>query len=374
VFALIISSLALAAWVLLAFAWGFFWVAGEEPLPERAQPSPVAVVIPARNEAPMIGEALASLLAQDYPGPTHLILVDDNSTDATAAVARQLSPAIDVLPGAPLPPGWTGKMWAVHQGVTHALRRNPEFLLLTDADIVHSPDHLRRLVAAAQAGTLDLVSHMVLLRAQSLAERLAIPAFVFFFFMLYPPRRIAAPRSTVAGAAGGSILLRRTALDRIGGIPAIAHELIDDCALAARIKRSGGRIRLGLTRHTRSIRAYAGPGEIWQMISRTAFTQLRYNWLLLAGTLLGMALLYLAPPALALAAHGLPARLALGAWAVLSVLYLPMLRFYRRSPLCAPLLPAVALFYTAATFYSALQHARGLGGQWKGRAQSHASV
>jgi len=360
----------LGIWIYLAVGRGHFWDAHEAQFPRTSPRLRVAVVIPARNEAKTIGRAVHSLAVQDYQGPMEIVVVDDNSDDGTGAKAARAGARVTVVPGKPLPAGWTGKMWAVAQGVERASASLPDYFLLTDADIVHSRDHLRRLVAAAETRKLDLVSHMVLLRCRSTAERLLIPAFVFFFLMLYPLRWTASRKRRTAGAAGGSILIRRTALERIGGIASIRNELIDDCSLAERVKQSGGQLELGLTRKSRSVRLYAGFGDIWRMISRTAYTQLQHSVLLLAGTVIAMAVIFLMPPVLAVA--GWPA--AFGAWMLMSLLYAPMLVFYRQPVLWAPLLPLVALFYTAATVNSALRTWLGKGGAWKGRIQSSASA
>jgi hopene-associated glycosyltransferase HpnB len=265
--------------------------------------------------------------------------------------------------------GWTGKMWAVAQGVRYAARFDPDYLLLTDADIVHAPDNLAGLAARAEGSGYQLVSYMATLECRTLAERVLIPAFVFFFFLLYPPRWIRNPRRRTAGAAGGCMLVECQALASSGGIEAIGGALIDDCSLAAQIKNAGGRVWLGLSPATHSIRRYGSYGEIGAMISRTAFTQLRHSTLLLLGTTAGLALTCLLPPLVAVAA---PPRAALAgalAWALMSVAYAPMLRFYRQSVFWAPLLPLIATFYLGATVHSAVIYWRGKGGQWKGRVQ-----
>jgi hopene-associated glycosyltransferase HpnB len=271
-----------------------------------------------------------------------------------------------VLGGAPLPAGWTGKLWAVSQGIAQAEALSPDYLLLTDADIVHAPGALETLVVQAEQDGYDLVSRMVALHCESPAERTLIPAFVFFFLLLYPPAWIRNERLRTAGAAGGCILIRRRMLERIGGIARIRGELIDDCALARAVKDKGGRVWLELSSQGRSIREYRTFGEIGAMISRTAFTQLRYSPLLLVATLAGLALTFFAPPVAAI--YGNAAGLA--AWALMAVMYAPALRLYRRSLLWAPLLPLVAAFYAAATIHSAWAWARGAGGMWKGRAQA----
>ena len=365
-----LAALSLAVWIYFLCARGRFWCMREEsPPPLDAGPAPsVVAVVPARNEAASVGQAAGSLAAQQYPGPFSIVLVDDSSDDGTADLARAAAPPgrLRVVAARPLPPGWTGKMWAVAEGVRAA--GECDYLLLTDADIVHRPGNLAGLVARARAGDLDLVSYMARLRCRSAAERALIPAFVFFFFLLYPPAWIADPRKSAAGAAGGCILIRRSALQRIGGIERIRSEVIDDCALARAVKSSGGRIWLELNGAAASLREYGSFAEIGRMISRTAFTQLEYSAWMLAGTVLGLALTYLVPPVLTLlAATGLTRALAAAAWAVMSAVYLPALRYYRRMWLWAPLLPAVALFYSEATVWSAVDYWRGRGGQWKGR-------
>jgi hopene-associated glycosyltransferase HpnB len=328
----------------------------------------VTAVVPARNEADVVGRAVGSLAAQQYAGEFHMILVDDASQDGTAGIALEAAPQLRVVTARPLPPGWTGKMWAVAEGVRAA---DSDYLLLTDADIVHPPEHLAELVARAQQGAYDLVSYMVRLECRTLAEQALIPAFVFFFFLLYPPAWIRDPRRRTAGAAGGCILVRRAALERIGGIASIGGELIDDCALARAVKQSGGRVWLGLSDTAASIRQYRTFGEIGHMISRTAFTQLGYSPLVLAGTVAGLAVTYLAPPLLTFAGpHGAASGMGAIAWLVMTAAYWPAVRYAKRHWFWAPLLPAVALFYLGATLHSALAHWRGRGGMWKGRAQS----
>jgi hopene-associated glycosyltransferase HpnB len=363
---LAIGIFSVAVWVYLLLARGGFW---RIPKPSRVREAAVpahanvVIVIPARDEAASIGQALDSLVDQ-----ASIIVVDDHSSDATADVASRHGAT--VLSSRPLPPGWTGKMWAAAQGVDAALATRPDYVLLTDADIVHAPGNVAGLVARAEAHGFDLVSLMVRLRTESFAERALIPAFVFFFLKLYPPAWIASPRHRTAGAAGGCMLIRRETIERIGGIERIRGELIDDCALARAVKRTGGKVWLGLTRESRSIRAYGGFGEIWRMISRTAFTQLNYSPLLLCGTLAGLALTYLAPPVLALTFSRVAAPLGAAAWLMMSISYAPMLRIYGRSILWAPALPLVALFYAGATIDSAVRYWTGRGGAWKGRTQA----
>jgi hopene-associated glycosyltransferase HpnB len=372
-----------AVWLYLLLARGGFWRVSRAL---RQQPSSGAIatggsggrvvaVVPARNEAAGIGRAVSSLLAQTLAPPLHVIVVDDGSTDGTAEEARRAAEAagagerLTVLRGTALPPGWTGKLWAMSQGVALAAASNPDFLLLTDADIEYAPGEVAALADKAQTEHLDLVSLMVRLSTATFAERCLIPAFVFFFFMLYPPVRVASSRSSIAGAAGGCMLIRPAALARAGGLAAIRGCIIDDCALAAAVKSSGGRIWLGLAQRTRSLRMYGSFGEIGAMISRTAFNQLRHSYPALAATLLGLVVTYLVPPLLLLTRD--PAMMGLGAaaWLLMSACYLPMVRFYRASSVYALSLPAVALFYAAATVHSAIQYTAGRGGRWKGRAQ-----
>ncbi len=350
---MVLGGLSLATWVYLLVGRGGFW--RPRRLPSRKPVTRCTIaVIPARNEAANIRQAVASLVHQ-----AEVVVVDDHSDDDTGRIAREAGAT--VVSAAPLPLGWTGKMWAVHEGVEAALPRNPDYLLLTDADIVHSPANVAELVAQAEAGW-DLVSLMVELRMQTLAERMMMPAFVFFFLMLYPPN------SKTGGAAGGCMLIRPEALQRAGGIEAIRGELIDDCALAAAVRRTGGRVWLGLTRETRSIREYRTFADVWRMISRTAFTQLRYSALLLAATIAGLIVTYLVPPALCFTWLGV------AAWVLTSLTYAPMLRYYGRSLAWAPLLPLVALFYLGATCDSAIRYWLGKGGTWKGRAQAHTAT
>jgi hopene-associated glycosyltransferase HpnB len=274
---------------------------------------------------------------------------------------------LTVIAAKPLPAGWTGKLWALECGLEQARGFEPEYVLFTDADIVHAEDTLSTLVALAQSGGYDLVSFMVKLRCRSFAERALIPAFVYFFFKLYPPRWIEDTRTSVGGAAGGCILMRASALDRFGGVGSIRGELIDDCALARRVKSTGGTICLSLTASSASIRDYKTFGEIRRMISRTAFTQLNYSALLLVGTVIGMVITYVMPPLLLFTGDGAVRMIAGAAYVVMMGSYLPMLRFYGRSPLWALCLPVIAVFYSAASVDSALRHWSGAGGEWKGR-------
>ena len=370
------GAAAAGIWIYLLLGRGGFWRMRDAP-PEGALP-PVApgvvAVIPARNEALLVARAVGSLARQRYPGEFHMVLVDDDSADGTAAAARGAAPAalLDVVRAGRVPAGWTGKLWAASEGIRAARRFQAEYLLLTDADIVHPPENLSALVARAGSRGYDMVSFMATLECRTFAERALIPAFVFFFFMLYPPAWIGGLRRRTAAAAGGWILVRREMLERVGGMAVIRGQGIDDCALARAVRRQGGRVWLGLSAGTRSVRGYATWGEIGRMISRTAFAQLHHSVLLLIGTVLGLVLTYLVPPVLALAAPAPAAALGAGGWLLMSIAYFPALRFYRRSPLWAPLLPAIAAFYLGATIHSAVCYWRGAGGAWKGRVQDGA--
>ena len=381
-----------ATWLYLLAGRGGFWRARGRldggPTATRSDWPAVAAVVPARDEAEVIGASLASVLTQDYPGPFAVVLVDDHSTDGTAAAAGRAARSVGraerlgVVRAHPLPVGWSGKLWALSEGVAaaDALAPGARYLWFSDADIVHDPANLRRLVAEAEDGDRDLVSLMVLLSARGFWERLLVPAFVFFFQKLYPFAWVADPGRRTAAAAGGCILLRRVALANAGGLAPIRGALIDDCALARRIKDvgrpgGGGRLRLCLTRSARSVRPYRGLGGVWHMVARTAYAQLRHSPALLAGAVAGMALTYLLPPLLALTYpwHGEAAAavLGLGAWALMAAAFRPTLRFYRQRPAAlAPLLPLAALLYCAMTLDSARRHLRGRGGAWKGRVQA----
>jgi hopene-associated glycosyltransferase HpnB len=381
--AIVVACLACAIWAYLLGWRGAFWLGS--PRDERAPARPAAwpgvvMVIPARNEADCIGKTIDSLLRQDYPGEWSIILVDDNSTDATASVAASAAAArgeaarLSVVAGAPLPPGWTGKLWALQQGiaVAEAMPRPPNYLLLTDADIVYGPGVLADLAARAEAQRLVLTSLMVKLRCESFAERFHIPAFIFFFQMLYPFALVNRVDRAEAAAAGGCMLVRADALREAGGIAAIRTALIDDCALAGKLKARGP-IWLGLTDRVHSIRPYPAFDDVRRMVARSAYAQLRYSPLLLAATTLGMALTYFAPPLLALFGGGIARALGIAAWAMMAVAFQPTLRFYRLSPLWGLGLPAIAFLYLLYTLDSAYQYVRGRGGSWKGRAQANLS-
>jgi hopene-associated glycosyltransferase HpnB len=376
----IAAAAALAIWLYLVFARGRFWLEfiHHSPAPgPLIRPPSIVAVIPARNEAPVVAQAIRSLCAQKYPGDFHIVLVDDGSDDGTADAARAAAPEdlLAVISAQPTPAGWTGKMWAVAEGVRRSASFAPDLILLTDADIVHGPGTLEQLAARVESG-YGLASYMATLECHTVAEQLLIPAFVYFFFMLYPPAWVANPSRRTAGAAGGCMLIRRALLEKIGGIAAIRGELIDDCALAREAKRHGARIWLSLSRETRSIRPYQSFGEIGSMISRTAFTQLHHSALLLIATLLGMVLTYFVPVAASLSSNVQTAGLGSLASLLMAASYFPALRFYRRSILWsvvwAPFLPLVAMFYLGATVRSALSYWRGSGGLWKGRIQDAA--
>ncbi|WP_282700174.1 glycosyltransferase [Streptomyces sp. CC219B] len=368
----------LAAWLWLLLCQGFFWRT-DVRLPARREPArwpDVCVVVPARDEAAVLPDSLPSLLAQDYPGRAEVFLVDDGSTDGTGRLARELAERYGGLPltvdgpGEP-PAGWTGKLWAVRHGIALARAREPEYLLLTDADIAHAPDSLRELVAAADTGGFDLVSQMARLRVASMWERLVVPAFVYFFAQLYPFRRIGRKGTQTAAAAGGCVLLRTEAAERARIPDAIRHAVIDDVALARAVKAGGGHIWLGLADRVDSVRPYPLLHDLWRMVSRSAYAQLRHSPLLLAGTVAGLALVYLVPPValVAGAAAGSPATAVAGglAWLVMTGTYVPMLRYYRQPLWLAPLLPFTAALYLLMTVDSAVQHRRGRGAAWKGR-------
>lgn len=364
---LTLTGLSALIWVYLIVFHGRFWQAG--PVLSARVPlsrPDVAIVVPARDEAETIGAVLRSLLAQEYPAAYRVILVDDNSTDGTGAIARAIGdPRLTVVTGASRPAGWSGKLWAVSQGVKEA--GDATMILLTDADIIHQPQHLGTLVARAERDDIDMVSEMAELACESWAERALVPAFVFFFQLLYPFDWINDSLRRTAAAAGGTILVRTRALIRIGGVEAVRSALIDDVALATAVKR-GGRIWLGHSVLARSVRPYPGVADIWRMVARTAYVQLRFSPVILTATTLGMALTWLLPPAAALFGSGTVRWLGLATWAILAGSYLPTLRRFGRSPVWAPFLPLVAVFYMAATIGSAVNHHLGRGVAWKGRA------
>jgi hopene-associated glycosyltransferase HpnB len=398
-----------AAWVYLVLLHGGFWLTSQrlpasgatgsrgggpdgnaEPGAARGQQTwpAVAAVVPARNEVESLPVTLPPLLAQDYPGEFRVFLVDDNSDDGTGAIAAELGEKaardggapLTVVTGRPRPDGWAGKVWAMTQGFAVAAPASPEYVLFTDADISWAPTALRDLVAGAEADDRALLSQMALLRAETRWERVIVPAFVYFFAQLYPFRKVNDPKSGTAAAAGGCMLVRRSALAAAGGLEPISGALIDDVALGTLLKKHGNRTWLGLTTDISSARPYPSLASLWHMIARSAYVQLRYNPLLLAGTIVGLLLLYVAPPAGAVAAlvaaaaggGGLATVVAgaagLAGWALMTASYVPMLRLYRLSALRAPTLPLIALLYAAMTADSARRHYSGRAVSWRGRA------
>ena len=376
-----LAGLSLAIWVYLVFARGAFWLCRERDIGKAALPATlpqVAIVVPARNEADVVNESVTSLLRQDYPAAS-LVLVDDHSDDGTANVARNAAATaggadrLTIVNAQVLPQGWTGKLWAVKQGIAAAEEKHaPKYLLLTDADIVHAPDTLSWLVAHAEKHQLVLTSLTARWRCENLAERAHIPAFIFFFQMLYPFAWVNRPDHTMAGAAGGCMLVRADALRAAGGIDAIRDALIDDCALATELKKQGP-IWLGLTNRVRSIRPYPDWDSIRRMVARSAYAQLRYSPLVLTGCIVGMALTYLVPPFMALFAAGWAQLCGALAWALMAMSFQPVLRFYRLSPLWGVTLPAISFLFMLYTLDSAYQYAAGKGGSWKGRVQAKGS-
>jgi len=375
------AALSLLIWLYLFFFNGHFWqiwiadADGRTVPPLERWPSVMAIV-PARNEAASIEETVKALAAQNYPGNFSIIVVDDHSDDGTGDLARKAAaePGTQILVNVLLAPqlvaGWTGKLWALQAGVNATEGNPPDFFWFTDADVIHGPGTLRRMVSRGEREAFDLTSLMVLLQADTFAEKLLIPPFLYFFLMLYPPRWIANPKARKAGAAGGCMLLRSSALTRIGGLATIRGEVIDDCSLARAVKKSGGRTWMGLTRKSASLRRYVGFGELRDMIARTAFTQLNYSVLRLTGTLLGLLLTFVAPVVLALSTNPKVWLPALLSWCLMSASFLPTVVFYRLSPIWSPFLPVAAVFYAYATFLSAVRYWLGRGGQWKGRAQA----
>jgi hopene-associated glycosyltransferase HpnB len=376
--AILFALFSLAIWVYLLLARGNFWkVTEDDTAPKSLKKWPrVVAVVPARSEAETIVRAITSLMSQDYPGEFEIVVVDDQSDDGTAALARQAaansgaSRRVTVHSVAALPFGWTGKLWALNEGISAAAEKAPVFFWFTDADIVHAPDTLRRLVFRAERDALDLTSLMVLLQAKTFPEKLLIPPFLYFFLMLYPPRWIADPKARTAGAAGGCILLRHTALERIGGIAAIRNEVIDDCALARAVKKTGGKIWMGLTRASVSLRNYRTFAEIRDMIARTAFTQLRYSFLQLIAVLAGLFVTFWLAWILFFTGNDPAWILASTAVALMTTTFLLTVLFYNLPPYWAFTLPLAAVFYGYSTCLSAARHMLGRGAQWKGRAQA----
>jgi|HubBroStandDraft_6_1064221.scaffolds.fasta_scaffold11416_1 hopene-associated glycosyltransferase HpnB len=371
-----VATLTAVIWSYLAFARGGFWRI-ESAKPDATEKvgfsSSVVAVVPARNEAELIGSVVTSLLNQSVAMP--VILVDDESTDGTADVARRASEkagradALTVIQSEPLPAGWTGKLWSMHQGVERARALNPNWLMLTDADVLHGPETAANLGLIASHGDYDLVSFMVKLRCESFAEKLLIPAFVYFFFMLYPPAWIRNSARSTAGAAGGCMLVKAETLERAGGLAAIRGALIDDCSLAGLLKLHGGRLWLGLSDQSQSLRRYETFSDVERMVSRTAFNQLKHSSLLLLGTIVGMAITYLAPPLLLFAGSRVAIFIGIAVWATMTMTYSTMVRYYRLNPAWALTLPLAAVFYLGATLHSAVKYWTGSGGAWKGRVQ-----
>ncbi len=375
------AVVAAAVWLYLLLGHGAYWRTDQRLPPGRVGASRPAVVavIPARDEAAMLPLTLPTLLAQDYPGPFSVVLVDDRSSDETAAVAVALAVGrpVRVVSGEQPPPGWVGKVWAMEQGIRAA---DPsDYILFTDADIAYAQGTLTALVDGAMAGTHDLVSQMALLRARNAWERFLVPAFVYFFAQLYPFRRVNRTGRRTAAAAGGCMLVRRRALDDAGGLRPIRGALIDDVALGRLLKGRGARCWLGFSTRVVSRRPYPRLADLWAMVTRSAYHQLRYSPVLLAGTIAGLAWIYLLPPAAALAgvitlgaggacAAAWSATAGLAGWAIMAVTYLPVLRLYRLSRLRAVALPLIAAIYAAMTFDSARRHWAGQGSPWKGRA------
>jgi hopene-associated glycosyltransferase HpnB len=371
-----VATLTAVTWSYLAFARGSFWrIKG--PVPDASSTAGfsggVVAIVPARNEADLIGPVVTSLLNQCVAMP--ILLVDDDSTDGTADVARRASEqlgkadALILIQSKPLPAGWTGKLWAIHQGIERARGFDPEWLMLADADVVQGPETVANLGRIASHGDYDLVSFMVKLHCESLPEKLLIPAFVYFFFMLYPPAWIRHTRRSTAGAAGGSMLVRAETLKHAGGLEAIRGAVIDDCSLARLLKQHGGRLWIGLTDQSQSLRQYETFPDVERMVSRTAFNQLKHSSLLLLCTIAGMVITYLAPPLLLLTRSRLPIFMGAASWVAMTITYSTMVRYYRLNPAWALALPVAALFYLGATMHSAVKYWNGSGGDWKGRAQ-----
>jgi hopene-associated glycosyltransferase HpnB len=376
VFAASVATLTAVTWSYLALARGSFWRiknAKPDASDKAGFSGAVVAVIPARNEAELIGPVVTSLLSQCVAMP--VLLVDDASSDGTGDVARRASEkagktdALIVIQSKPLPAGWTGKLWSMHQGIERARALNPAWLLLADADVVQGAETVANLGLIASEGHYDLVSFMVKLHCESLPEKLLIPAFVYFFFMLYPPAWIRDTRRSTAGAAGGCMLVRADTLERAGGLEAIRGALIDDCSLARLLKQHGGRLWIGLADQSQSLRRYETFSDLEHMISRTAFNQLKHSSLLLLGTIAGMVITYLAPPLLLLSRSRLAIFMGAATWAAMTMTYSTMVRYYRLNPAWALTLPLAALFYLGATMHSALKYWNRSGGNWKGRVQ-----
>ena len=370
----LIVFVCLMSWAVLLWFRGDFWKLEHWPAPKApAQWPDVVAIVPARDEAEGIGITVKSLLTQNYPGNFRVVVVDDHSSDGTAQVALTAAAALsaadrlDVIPGRDLPLGWTGKVWAMEQGLIH-VGDAPKWVLFTDGDIEHGAGQLRELVSRAEANTYDLVSLMVRLSCVSWVEQTLIPAFVYFFRMLYPFRLIADPGSSVAGAAGGVMLVRRSMLTRLGGMSVLKGAMIDDCSLAKAVKNNMGRLWLGLGDRTRSLRAYQGWGDPWRMISRSAYDQLGHSPFLLVGTVIAMGIIFISPPFMVLAGDGwvVPGLLA---WGAMAWSYWPIIKFYDLPFPWIFAMPLIAAIFLGATLHSAYSYYRGKGGQWKGRVE-----
>jgi hopene-associated glycosyltransferase HpnB len=376
----VLAVICVVVWLYLLAGRGSFWLCGirdTSRMPDLQQWPSVVAIVPARNESDYIAASVGSLLRQEYRGAFSIIVVDDDSSDATAERALQAAASVPgrgvtIVNSKGLPAGWTGKLWAVKQGIAAAEKWRPDYILLTDADIEHAPDTLAWLVKQASAGQLVLTSLMAKLRCQSFAERTHVPAFIYFFQMLFPFSWVCRPGSSTAAAAGGCMLVRGDALASIGGIESIRNALIDDCSLAERLKKVGP-IWLGLTDRAHSIRPYDTLTDVKRMISRSAYAQLRYSPLLLTTTIASMTLTFIIPPLLAIFANAMPRLLGLIVWLAMGLSFMPTLRFYRLSRLWSFALPAIALLYLYYTLGSAYLFVRGRGGQWKGRVHADAT-
>jgi hopene-associated glycosyltransferase HpnB len=376
----VLAVICVVVWLYLIAGRGNFWLCRVRDTgqpPQLQQWPAVVAVVPARNESEYIAASAGSLLRQEYAGTFSIIVVDDDSSDETPAMAMHAAASVPdrqmtVVNGKGPPPGWTGKLWALKQGIDAAEKLRPDYLLLTDADIEHAPDTLAWLVKQSSAGRYVLTSLMAKLRCESFAERTHVPAFIYFFQMLFPFSWVCRPGSSTAAAAGGCMLVRTDALASVGGIASIRNALIDDCSLAEKLKTIGP-IWLGLTDRVRSIRPYDTLSDVKRMISRSAYAQLRYSPLLLAATVASMAITFIIPPLLAIFGTGLPRFLGLLTWLTMTVSFVPTLQFYRLSRLWSLALPVVALLYLYYTLGSAYLFARGQGGQWKGRIHADAT-
>lgn len=378
---LILAIASLIIWLGLLIFWGQFWLGVQlSPSDQKLKHYPnIWVIVPARDEADVIDQSLQSVLQQNYPGNFAVVLVDDNSSDQTAKIAQETAANLSkrqqfhLISGQALPTEWKGKLWALEQGINYAKKQpiTPNYFLLTDADIQHHNSNLKELVTKAETEKLDLVSLMVLLRCQSFWEKLLIPAFVFFFQKLYPFRLANNPRSFVAAAAGGCILINSDSLEKIGGLASFKNALIDDCTLARKIKNNQGKIWLGLTEKTISLRPYDSLKSIWDMVARTAFYQLNYSWLLLIGTILGLTLVYLIPPLAIIYGiieqNTVIATIGFVTYFLMILAYFPTIKLYRISPIWSGCLSVIAFLYSLMTIDSAWKHLQGKGGFWKGR-------